>query len=871
MKKSFNFSIRVLIFIFFLIINQEQKASSIDTGSGLHFISAISSDPKMQELIIKSVFYTGAFLSYSISALIITALTKYIFFQKNEEKVKKDDSGLLQKISNLEEKYSNAVIEFQKNNKELITQLCSNQKQSIEVIEKSNQYIIDQTKKIHEEKIQQLNLKYQEELQCIQDELKKDKTQSSQEKSQLLLEFDNKIKQIGEEFQSKEESMNKAIQRCEDIIDRIDKKSETIEAVLTKEREELKTKLNEAQKNQEEKIKELLEQSAVFSENIHCEVEQFQENTRENQTNLLQQFENKLEVQVRQNQELIKNIKTGYEDQISQLKKAYQENIEKLVHSHDVKIKELSEEQKKVLAVQKELLELKKKEDARQSEEHEWEKNDREEKITAEKAKKEFLTNNSDDIQKMIKKLEEDLQKIDFTNTDSGLESYKTVQTKFPNWELEDSTDRQNTIMVYAMKGITFKNNMQNEEVKKETAPIPDQCHEYLLSQAQIKSLVGNFIKRFDEMKAFEEQHPEVNELYQKNKNKIQDCLDKIESLITNLDSEKIKKEHNDYFEKISKSATIKDLFINAVSTFKIEFENTVDAEGVFPFLSKEDRKKLESALKSITSENEKRGKDLIRQYRWFENDNADMMKDVRAEIQKIVKKIQDGKDYTVYEKYSDLSTYGNACSLVLEYKEINDQNREIVNIVLQKEYNDFKAALEKEKKERDKNPHRCSLYEKNKDNINAYVDNLQKIVISIKQQDVNKITEDQNKEYVKLIENINFEIDYNQRSFIDSTLSNLDIKLTKIDNLLDFLNKEEKKSIKDCYVALKKEYILRKNNPAREYQWYIDSNEDAVRGLVKLIEDLTTRIKENGQDDNTYEIYQDVLGGDLDNQSQRF
>ena len=242
--------------------------------------------------------------------------------------------------------------------------------------------------------------------------------------------------------------MNKAIQRCEDIIDRIDKKSETIEAVLTKEREELKTKLNEAQKNQEEKIKELLEQSAVFSENIHCEVEQFQKNTRDNQTNILEQFENKLEELVRQNQEPIKNITTGYEDRISQLEEAYREEIKKLVDSHNEKIKELSEAQKKVLAAQEGILQLEKARSERETEKHEWEKNDREEKITAEKAKKEFLTNNSDDIQKMIKKLEEDLQKIDFTNTDSGLESYKTVQTKFPNWELEDSTDRQNTIMV---------------------------------------------------------------------------------------------------------------------------------------------------------------------------------------------------------------------------------------------------------------------------------------------------------------------------------------------------------------------------------------------------------------------------------------
>jgi hypothetical protein len=910
-KRGFNFSIKAVIFIFFLIINQEQKASSIDTGSGLHFMSAISSDPKMQELIIKSFFYTGTLLSCSISALIITALTKYIFFDKNKDKIKKDQKDLLAKIQGIETEYNDKINVFNPKIQDSLKQLATSYQQSLDTINTSHQDLIKTINNNHDDKIKAVN----RDIRCFEDQydkklllLRQDHVKTEDALNTKLTSMESTLSQLSKKLTSMESTLTQYSlnskneqdrlklvdaqntkkftdiettitninQYSKSLDDKIKAEAQTIKTDLEDERDELKKQLDQAKQDHKKEIEELGGKYETFSQNINSKIEEFNSNAETNQHNLEKKFNQGFTTEKQNNQALIEEIKKGYEDRISQLQEGNKEKIAILVDNYDQKIKELSQKQQAALEIHKELLALKQKEETRESEKHEWEKNDREEKITAEKAKKEFLTKNNDGIQTIITKLTDDLQKIDFTNIDSGLKSYKIVKTNFPDWGLENAASRQNTIMVYAMKDTRFNDNIhqgplnqsttnsEKEEVKTETPLTPGQCQEYLLSDVQIKSLVEKFIKRFDEMKAFQEQHPEVNELYQNNKTNIKDCLDKIESLITNLDQEKINKQNNEYFEKISKSETIKDLFINAVSTFKIKFENTVDAEGVFPFLSQEDSKKLESALKSITSENEKRGKDSIREYRWFENVSKDLMETAKEEIQKIVKEIS-SQDYTVYEKYSDLSTYGDACSLVAKNEKINDQNRDIVNILLQKEYDGFKAALAKEKKERDTDPHRCSLYQNNEENIKAYFKSLKKIVESIKQENIANITEDQNKEYAKLRENINFESQYNESTFIDATLSNLRIKLTEIDNLSVVLNKEEKKSIKDYFVALKKEYELRKQNPAREYQWYINSNRDPVGVLQQFIEELTNKIKQNSQDDHSYEIYQDVLDVNLD------
>lgn len=242
-------------------------------------------------------------------------------------------------------------------------------------------------------------------------------------------------------------------------------------------------------------------------------------------------------------------------------------------------------------------------------------------------------------------------------------------------------------------------------------------------------------------------------------------------------------------------------------------------------------------------------------------------IKEYKEEIQAIINNIP-AEDRLTYEKYSDLAFYNDSISLLNKENDINDQDREIINILLQKEYKEFQKALEKEKKAREKDPHRCSLYKKNEENINKYLDGIRGVVTSIEEKDISKITEDQNKSYEKLIENINFEIDYNEKSFANTCLTNLQIQLEELEDICEVLNKEEKKQIKSYYAALKKEYNLRKKNPAREYQWYINANSEKIEQLQKNVQVLTAKIHENKKDDDTYEQYFDILSASDDNKN---
>lgn len=329
-------------------------------------MSAISSDPEMQKMIIRNTFYATSFILSAVGILSLTALVKYVFFSKSDnasqtisEKSKTDEQILL--LANaLKEMHQDSLNKFLKD-REIIESNAKNlyqkeieiyknelslfQKQylefkgsiecSLENIKKSNKESLESNNKLNEKEkdilckiFDEKDAKYKEISNIYQEEIEKKILLIEKNHLKLIEEIKNGNAEVAKEKEEVYEKEIKAFKeesdflkkKYEEFIDLIDIQNKKMLVEFTKKLEEYKAEQEKHATEVKESNKNLIEE---ISQNNAATIKEFKEKNiaiEKTMNQVVQEFHKKVE-------KLWKEYQEKLEREVAGIKKENKETI----------------------------------------------------------------------------------------------------------------------------------------------------------------------------------------------------------------------------------------------------------------------------------------------------------------------------------------------------------------------------------------------------------------------------------------------------------------------------------------------------------------------------------------------------------------
>jgi hypothetical protein len=790
-------------------------------------------------------------------------------------------------------------------------------KQETDLLEANNKIIIQDTalkeanKRIEEER---KNLKFlgedialqrtkqseqQDKITNMVRTLETQKTNVS-ELSNLVKENQESNKTVLGEFKREADAIKAEFKSKADVIEQATKDNKDIIINQAKLNDEFKNNIDLKIKEQETKISNSFQE---YKNNIENKWQQkkteFDNKIEANETKYsdLLQGNNAMYSKTIQTQgEEIKKSIEEYKKLLEKAQKEYQNNIETLNQDYNKQIEEVKKIHEEILKGQAEELKLKQEESEIntkrlkiEEEKLNLQKEEIEKKKNREDLAREFNEKNKEQIDKLVNELEQ-MSGILSTYTTQGTQNAeynkKNGYITFFEEQLEQinkdtflkDSVRSQDILVYMMEREEFRKNSWKDTNDHDYTP----TIEDLLSNQEIKQTVDQLISEYKKLSGKINKEPQFHPIYKKNKEMIDYIIEEYNKFLSVQDA--ITKIDNDRYNTIitvSQSSQVSD---------KILFEQAEDILGIsrtnfncdyllsdiYPWLSKTDRQDLQSVVKKVNDETNKRAKNISRQYQWWlseKEENKDRITNYQNIINYISQQISGNheNDYNIYELFEkQASEIHNPTDLLTFYEnnilkdeknnkiEIRDNEKEIINGLLDTDFKKFQAAVFKEKQERIKNPERHSLYVTNK----QHIERIMKEVTDLNEYH-DTIKENTNKDdiYEKLLDKLNLtkeKLEAN-RFFHELVLccdQNFGNDLSE--DIFAHLNLDKINSINKLYNNLCLENKTRNTSPSRKYQWYINSREEDIKKIKDRITVITESIKDNN--DDTYEKYSVVL-----------
>lgn len=652
-----------------------------------------------------------------------------------------------------------------------------------------------------------------------------------EKKINYMQDMKQEIEKRAEEIKTKEEQIaqlnnqlmeEKAI-HSKNLVDKIENEKQQL--------------LKETENNFEKTKKEYASQLSLIKQEMAADIQKCTDTLNQNQSafnnnssfvkNFLDQYtqaEQKLKELIDKQMQEMKNQVSGVSTMASQLSSecnAFKSGIEqRLTQGYE----EVLKEKKANEDYQAKLLAIKQAQEDR-------DKKRFEEEVTKEQNHKKWLEKNENYIKLFIENIEIIGAGIK-NNADSF--DYEVISGLF-----NDDFNHENLLFY-------FNNNYEKTKDIEWIDLISNlYLNEYLLSSSEIKMYLNKLINILVQEKQNRNNAPERNSIYINNKDYIKNVIDKINYFLNNKNL--ITEEDNEQYLKII------DNSINSESLFEYFYnleKNDNKVSEIYQYLSKSDKKILDEAIKRINKETDLRRKDSKRQYNYYLNKNQNVINQYKKRIEEIINTQDDFIEF--YRKFKEAECAKISDVLFLINVDIEDADKEIIDILLNDEYTKFIKNLHERLEQRG-----LQLVEKEKTKLQELINEITTI---------ENITEDINTKYIDLINSIN-DTSFDCNEFFatvscfnnqnNSSFSSIELEQYFIKNSKQFKTTISNK-FKNFYTQLINEKKIRKEKPERLYQWYINKHKNDIDAIRAKIEEITTGVKDN--QNKWYEDYQLIV-----------
>lgn len=482
---------------------------------------------------------------------------------------------------------------------------------------------------------------------------------------------------------------------------------------------------------------------------------------------------------------------------------------------------------------------------------------------------KEFAEKNKQVIKEISAKIKiicDEIAKND-TEKNNFYEDFITINN-IKNQEMFNEVFKNEQDILSFVLNVEVDNYKKNDNIDVST----------LVDCGALKTEINNLISEYKKEYYARKNNPERHSVYKKNQQLVFEIINKYNAFVENIPGDRIDETNNTIYCRIIELNGWKDssdkeeqLFKNVNSILGVGSFN--DLDEVYQYLSKDDKVELKRVVSALEQEEKKRVKSRARQYQWWLNkdDNKNKIEGFKKYIVEICDKINSDevRHYTTYEKINKEGVMQSSCQLLsfLNGDKFEDNEQEIIAVLLSEQYNKFQHSMEQEEKRRKKNPHRNSIYEKNKNIIASYIEKLEQTVKDI--VNIGQINEQQNKLYETLALYIDFDSNFDSSSFIDKSSDFLQIKFSSdVDDFVNYLTTKEIGLIKHQYEKLKNEKKERERDSKRQYRCYINANQANIKDIKSKIADVEGKIKNNKnnqENDTLYQQYYNILKKDTE------
>jgi len=651
-----------------------------------------------------------------------------------------------------------------------------------------------------------------------------------------------------------------------------------INLYINKIKEDTGSKIDLLEKGSVQLNNEYLVQFQNKKEELEMQIRECKESYNNSLVSLNNTVDSKAKKQVEEHNTLLAKVIREYEQKLKECENKYTEKIENLSVSYVQQLQEVKDINKKIEERLEKQIGLQEEANQIAKNEYEIKKQECEKKQNKENHNAKFHTQNTDLLKQTTEILDTMVDSISNYSLEKGEEFFELELKRIKNNNQYNLWEPKN-IIDYVLSKINVKSwvgiDLESNDCKESYIPNLEE----LLSYQKIKKNVDVLIMKYNEVKNKINQYPELHPIYKKNNQLIKNIIEEYNKFIFALKESKISAKEEKIYNSIIinyQQLTDKILFENALEILNLEDDDQNDSLlDLYCYLSSRDKGILNQLIAQLNKEKELRKKDHSRQYQCWLNlneSNKSRIDNYKEKIMLLVNafspmKVSVYEEYEKYENYKNNDQIDNSISLLVKIDgsiSIKDDEKEIITSLLDLEFKKFKEAMEKESGIRKLTPERHSIYEKIKNQIQEIINHIKLFDEYIKSIDT---TMDENSKYVDLFSKIDFAKEYSNVDFIAILADSIsiDFKDVQFDDMVLHLTKDQQNIIKNFYNNLLLENKKRQGSKIRQYQWYINKNTKIIDSIKEKIRNVALCIKNNKDDDRTYEDYAAVLNNSND------
>jgi len=331
--------------------------------------------------------------------------------------------------------------------------------------------------------------------------------------------------------------------------------------------------------------------------------------------------------------------------------------------------------------------------------------------------------------------------------------------------------------------------------------------------------------------------NPNRNSIYEKNKNIIASYIEKLEQTVKDIvNIGQINEQQNKLYETLA-------LYIDFDSNFDcssfidkskgvLEIKFNSNVEDFVNYLSNEEKGLIKKEFEALKKEKKERKRDAKRHYQSYINANQANIKDIKSKIADVEGKIKNNKNNqendTLYQQYYNILKKDTECDRDILKKIIDGMDIviEIDKIVscYSEELQSLKKSVSAAEEERQLDPEKCYIANKNQEKINQYYNKMDEFCNKL--ANINVIDEKVNDDYNKMVDLISDKMQNDHKMiFFAKTVELFDIQFEQIlsQDVFKILNNEHKGELNSYINAIGDENNKRKLDESRQYNWYVN------------------------------------------------